>query len=222
MDRRYLEMKNKKVIVKVRKKRRLRKRAIFTMMAILLAILVFGSFYVKESLANIEEKNITYNQKKKLEVREKELKKRLDRFVYNPNIPMPKEHQLFLYQKTQERGLDYEKVLAIIATESNFQSNAVSSTDDFGYFQINRMNHEYLAETLNTSNSPLNPYVNIDWGTYMLSTLYDYWKEQGMTGEQLDYYVWSSYNKGIDGLKENGLAIRYISKIQENLNNQSF
>lgn len=144
--------------------------------------------------------------------------------IYNSNIPMPKEHQEYLYKRCQELGLNYKKTLASIKHESDFNVNVVSETNDYGYFQINKVNHQDLSQKLDTANSPLNPYVNIDWGTYMLSDLYNYWKDQGYTGTGLDNAVWSSYNKGLNGFKKYGQATAYINKMQEAIQfvNQSF
>lgn len=156
--------------------------------------------------------------------------------IYNPEIPMPKEHQEFLYKMVEEAGnLDYKKVLAIIKHESQFDPNTVShnyrnrtylkdgekvtekviSSSDCGYFQINTCNHEILANDLGTENNPLDPYINIKWGTYILSNLYDYWSEKGYTGVQLEDAVLSSYNRGITGYRKNGRADNYIKKIKE-------
>lgn len=137
--------------------------------------------------------------------------------IYNENVPMSKDLQEYLYQLCQERGLDYKKTLAIIHHESGFQANVVSETQDYGYFQINRVNHQELAEKTQTENNPLSPYVNLNWGTYLLSTLYQYWSNQGISGETLDEYVWSSYNKGIGGFQKTGYAYQYIEKTRESI-----
>lgn len=140
-----------------------------------------------------------------------------DGFVYNSEIPMPEKHQKYLYDLTKKRGLDYEKALAVIQHESVYDPNVISESDDYGYFQVNIVNHENLSNALNTPNKPLDPYVNLNWGTYMLSDLYDYWKEKGVSGSNLDEYVWSSYNKGLGGFKEHGKATNYIKKVREAL-----
>jgi len=135
-------------------------------------------------------------------------------FEYEAEIPMPIAHQEYLYDLCMERGLDYKKALAIIQHESVYNSYIVSDTNDYGYFQINTVNHERLANTLQTANNPLDPYININWGTYMLSDLYEYWSKQGITGDALDVYVWSSYNKGLTGFKKYGPADEYVEKVR--------
>lgn len=135
-------------------------------------------------------------------------------FPYNENILLPKEHQEYLYELCMEYGLDYYKTLAVIQHESVYDPNIISSTNDYGYFQINIVNHDRLSEATNTPKDPLDPYVNIQWGTYMLDELYDYWSERGISGDQLDTYVWSSYNKGITGFRKYGEATTYVNKVR--------
>lgn len=155
----------------------------------------------------VNEKVIAFNSVEKTE----------NDFLYIEEIPMPINHQEFLFNKSKQLGLDYEKLLAVIATESNFNPTIVSSTNDYGYFQINLINHKDFASKYETENNPLSPQINLLWGSHMLKDLYDYWSEQGVVGKELDYYVWSSYNKGLNGFKKYGYANFYISKIEKNL-----
>lgn len=141
----------------------------------------------------------------------------LEGFEYDADIPMPKAHQSALYKLCKKKGLDYKKALAVIQHESQYDPNEISETNDYGYFQINKVNHADLVKKLNTPNKPLDPFVNIEWGTTMLSDLYAYWQDKGITGDRLDEYVWSSYNKGIGGFREHGKAVTYIKKVREAL-----
>lgn len=218
-------MKNQNVQVSVNKKKLKRKRRkLKRSVKITLALLLFvwmgitcykigfaqGSKNAKETVKASEqqtkEDSATLSEANSQAVKEK--------FVFNPDIPMPEKHQRYLFEKCKERGLDYKKTLALIQHESNYNPNAVSYTKDYGYFQINEMNRAELAKKLNTPNSPLNPYINMDWGTYILAELYEYWEEKGVTGEELDRHVWSSYHKGITGFKKNGEATSYIKKVE--------
>lgn len=137
--------------------------------------------------------------------------------IYNPKINMPKSHQEYLYKLCQERGLDYRKMLSIIKNESQFDPNCISDRD-YGYFQINKVNHSELAKELNTANDPLDPYVNLNWGTYMLSNIYSYWSKNGHTGKDLDRLAWSEFNEGHAGLQKWGLANTYIQRIENERN----
>ena len=146
-----------------------------------------------------------------------------DEFIYLKNIKMPKEHQEYLFNICKEKGLDYLKILALIKHESQFDSKVIGNGSNYGYMQINKVNHKNLAKTLQTKNAPLDPYVNISWGTHMLSELYKTWEKQGISNEvkegeifsKLDRYVLSSYNKGINGFKKYGEATSYINNIEK-------
>ncbi|WPQ60008.1 transglycosylase SLT domain-containing protein [Paenibacillus polymyxa] len=140
--------------------------------------------------------------------------KGLKAFVYNADIPLSKEEQKYLYKLSQKRGLNYEKTLAVMQHESGYNAKEISETHDYGYFQINKVNHENLSKLLDTPNKPLDPYVNMEWGTYMLSNLYNYWESKGISGRELDEYVWSSYNKGIGGFRTHGKATKYIKLVR--------
>ena len=133
---------------------------------------------------------------------------------YNASIPLPKDQQAFLYKKVTERGLNYAEVLAFIKVESNFDPYARSSSS-YGLFQINGVNHNMLTQTLGTKNAPFDPYVNIEWGTYMIADLYDLYRSKGLSGQALKDAVWSSYNKGVGGYQNTGKAHSYISKMNE-------
>lgn len=136
----------------------------------------------------------------------------------NSNIPLTKEVQTYLNKRVQVRGLYLPEVLAVMKVESSFNPNAVSG-DNFGYFQINSVNHSTLSQKLGTGIKPLDPYVNIDWGTYMLSDLYKKYKKKGLSGQELREVVLSAYNKGEGGYERTGKAYSYINKVN-NAQNQ--
>lgn len=132
-----------------------------------------------------------------------------DEFQYNPNIRLSYKNQKYLYDLTQQRGLDYKETLAVIMIESSFRSNAVSG-NNYGYFQINKVNHASLAKTLKTKNTPLDPKTNLNWGTYMLSNIEKKYRNQGLTGKELRESVLSEYNRGANGFKKYGKPTKYI------------
>ena len=122
---------------------------------------------------------------------------------YIKSIAMPYEHQKYLYEMTKKRGLDYLETLAFIGHESEFNPNA-KGANNYGYFQISSVNHTHLSGKLGTKNAPFDPYVNINWGTYMISDLY---KKYGNKDAVL-----SAYNKGEGGYAKTGKATAYIQK----------
>lgn len=151
---------------------------------------------------------------KKQQFVKKDVSSEKPKSIYNKNIDMPKSHQEFLYMLCEKRGLNYKKTLAVIQHESGFNPNATNATHDFGYFQVNQVNHATLAQKLHTENNPFNPYINMKWGTYLLSELYKDYESQGYKGQGLDDAVWSSYNKGKAGFYKYGHAEGYIYKMK--------
>lgn len=134
-----------------------------------------------------------------------------------PNIPMPEKDQVYLFNKTLEHKLNYKKTLAILKHESQFDHKAISHTKDYGYMQINHIHHENMSEKLNTKLDPLDPQINIDWGTYILGSLYDKYKSKAYLGTKLDRAVWSAYNRGEYGYEKKGEVPRYINRTLKEL-----
>lgn len=131
------------------------------------------------------------------------------------SVLMPLEHLLYLEKLCNERNLDFELAIAVIKTESDF-NHSIISNKDYGYFQINLVNHEELSKKLNTSIEPLNPYVNINWGTYMLSDILSRWEKiDGLSSSEVERCALSEYNKGYTGFMKHGEATGYISRIQK-------
>lgn len=175
------------------------------------SIQVGKKILVPAGTSPLPQKPATSNPVKK-PVQQKEVPKQTTNSIYNPKVPMEREQQEYLYKLTQQRGLDYRKTLALIKTESTFNPNARGGTN-YGLMQINNVNHASLAKKLKTANKPYDPYINMNWGTYMLSDLYKYWKGRGLTGAKLDQYVWSSYNRGLNGAKKYGIKASYVDKM---------
>lgn len=131
--------------------------------------------------------------------------------LMSSKIPMDLAHQDYLHLMCERRDLDYIKTLAIIRHESTFNPN-IRSGSNYGYMQIHSMRHKKLSEQLKTANAPYNPYININWGTKILSDLYKTFEKEGYSGDELDRAVWSSYNKGEYGFRRTGEAKSYINR----------
>ena len=132
-------------------------------------------------------------------------------FKYSNKVPLPKAQQQYLYQMTKQRGLDYKETLAVMLHESNMKAKAKGG-NNYGYFQINKVNHKNLAKITKTKNQPYDPYVNMNWGTYMLSDLQKKYQKKGYKGTALKEATLSAYNKGETGFKKYGKATAYIKK----------
>lgn len=86
------------------------------------------------------------------------------------SIPLEAELQEFTYRRCEEKGLDYEMVLAIMERESRFNPTAISATEDYGIMQINQCNHEWLQEELGITDF-LDAKQSITAGTEILGRL---------------------------------------------------
>ncbi|MEH6943202.1 transglycosylase SLT domain-containing protein [Bacillus sp. JJ722] len=133
------------------------------------------------------------------------------KFSYSKAIPLSYNEQKYLYDLSVKRGLDYKEMLAVIKHESSFNKKAKGGTN-YGYFQINKVNHASLAKKLKTKVAPYDPYVNMNWGTYMLAGLTNKYKKKGLKGNALKDAVLSAYNKGEGGYARTGKAVAYIKK----------
>ncbi len=84
------------------------------------------------------------------------------------NIPLSADLQDYIRSVCKEYSVPCELVYAMIEVESGYQQNIISSTGDYGLMQINKCNHEWLADELNITNI-LDPEQNILAGVYLIS-----------------------------------------------------
>lgn len=130
------------------------------------------------------------------------------------DIPLSKDLQLYTYNKCVEYGIPehYELVLAMMWQESNYTTNLVSSTDDYGIMQINSCNHTWLVDLLGPTDF-LDAHDNINAGVYIISKLlikYDVHKalmsyNMGEHGASLSWHTGnytSSYSRGVVAKRE--------------------
>lgn len=106
---------------------------------------------------------------------------------------VPLSHELQDYIRGNEYGLDLALVLAVIEVESDYTSDVISETNDYGLMQINAVNHDWLANEYGLTDM-LNPYQNLDAGMLMLSMAID--QASSMHGALM------VYNCGLSGAQE--------------------
>lgn len=85
------------------------------------------------------------------------------------DIPLSHSLQNYIYEICADEEVPITLVMAMIDHESNFNPEVVSETDDYGLMQINKINHDQLAEDYQCANM-LNPYQNIFCGVKVLSS----------------------------------------------------
>ena len=130
---------------------------------------------------------------------------------------MPEEQQEFVYYLCSGYNLDFTLVMALIQHESSFDPNVISSTNDYGYMQINAINHNWLTETIGVTDYT-DPYQNIRAGVFVLRKLFERYQDTNM--------VLMAYNMGKMVLPFVGKGIfetdytQSILTIQEQFNDQ--
>lgn len=131
---------------------------------------------------------------------------------------MPEEQQEFVFYLCSGYSIDFALVMALIQQESDFEPSVISSTNDYGYMQINKINHEWLTEILGVTDYT-DPYQNIRAGVFVLRKLFERYQDTDM--------VLMAYNMGENGasrLWEKGVFetdyTQSILTIQEQFNNQ--
>jgi soluble lytic murein transglycosylase-like protein len=106
------------------------------------------------------------------------------------DISLDADIQKFTYYLCKGYNVDYYLVLAMMDVESDFQSDVVSNTNDYGLMQINQNNHEWLTETLGVDDF-LDPYQNIRSGVFILRKLFEKYEKTSL--------VLMAYNMGESG-----------------------
>lgn len=86
------------------------------------------------------------------------------------DVPMDKSLQEFIWILSFAYNVDFPLVIAVIDQESSFNVNAIGNGEDFGLMQINKINHQWLNETLGVTEF-LNPYQNVRAGIFILGKL---------------------------------------------------
>lgn len=106
------------------------------------------------------------------------------------DVPMDESLQEYIYWMADAYDIDFTFLMALIRNESNFQADAISTTNDYGLMQINQKNHEWLSNAVGVTDF-LDPYQNIQAGIYILGTLFEKYDDP--------HKVLMAYNMGESG-----------------------
>ncbi len=86
------------------------------------------------------------------------------------NINLSQDLQEYTFIQCIKYDVDPVLALAVMKTESGFNTDAVSETNDYGIMQINECNHNWLSDAFGDIDL-LNAKDNIKCGVYMLSKI---------------------------------------------------
>lgn len=116
-------------------------------------------------------------------------------------IPLNFDLQCHLISVCEEYGVPYHIALGVIQAESSFTADASNGTC-FGYMQINKINAEWLSESIGVTDLA-DPYQNLRSGVFILSDLFG------------DYGDWHkaliAYNYGPSGAQEHVFSKGYTT-----------
>lgn len=140
---------------------------------------------------------------------------------YTPSIPLPSSVLDFAWECSNKYGISYTLGLSVLKTESDFDINLVSKTNDVGIAQINKRTAKWIASELKMNTYDLrDPKTNIEFMFFYLNYLRNYWKQHGLSNEQTFELTVISYNRGIEGaknyIKRHGYQNIYLQKVKEN------
>ena len=88
--------------------------------------------------------------------------------VFLFDVPLSDSLQRFIYEVSADENVPVTLVIAMIEHESGFNPEVMSYTDDYGLMQINKINHEWLAEEYRCADM-LNPYQNVFCGIKIIA-----------------------------------------------------
>ncbi len=127
---------------------------------------------------------------------------------------LSEELQEYTYYLCEAYYIDFDFAMALMFTESSFRADVVSGTNDYGLMQINKCNHEYLAERLGITDIT-NPYQNIRAGLYLLRGLFEKYDDAAKVcmaynmGEYGASVLWEQ------GIYETNYSRKVLSKADE-------
>lgn len=110
------------------------------------------------------------------------------------DVNLSSDLQKYVHEMSNKYSMKIELILAVMEVESNFRTDVVSKTNDYGIMQINKVNHGWLMEKFGF-NDILDPKNNIESGVYILSELYHKYDED-------PHKALMAYNYGEGGAKK--------------------
>ena len=131
---------------------------------------------------------------------------------YKRDIPLSDELQEYTYQTAQKYNVDYDLILAIMQTESQYQNVVSDNGEDIGLCQINSSNAEWLYKEYGLYNL-MEEHQNIEACAIILNKLSQKFDTENE--------VVMAYNLGEGKAKKyirSGKTLEYTEKVYKNLN----
>lgn len=130
---------------------------------------------------------------------------------YKRDIPLSDELQSYTYETATEYGVNYDLMLAIMQTESQFNNVISDNGEDIGLCQINSINAEWLYQDYGINNL-MDEKQNIESCAIILSKLQGQFESEN--------HVVMAYNLGASKAEkyiQSGKITKYTEKVYENM-----
>ena len=144
-----------------------------------------------------------------------------DTEVFLFDIPLSDSLQRYIYEICADEGVPVTLALAMIEHESGFNTEVISSTDDYGLMQINAINHEWLEEKYRVADF-LNPYQNAFCGITIIGSYIEKYGDYGkalMAYNMGDYGAQKSWENGVTSSSYSTTILDLMQKYEEVLHN---
>ena len=136
------------------------------------------------------------------------------------DIPLSAELQLYTFDLCEERGLDFEIVLALMYAESSYRPNIISRTNDYGLMQLNRVNHKWLRAELGITDF-LDAEQNIDAGTFLLMNISEKYPDTHKMLMAYNFGEAGAKRHWNNGVYSSGYSRKIVAKADEIRNSNS-
>ena len=157
------------------------------------------------------QQNANFERIKAIEISKPNVTTLPDKAPYLRDIPLSDELQRFTYETAAEYGVNYDLMLAIMQTESQFKNVVSDNGEDIGLCQINTVNAEWLYQEHGIYNL-MDERQNIEACAVILSKL------QGQFDDE--NHVVMAYNLGASKAEKyisSGKVTEYTEKVYENM-----
>lgn len=140
---------------------------------------------------------------------------------YHFDVPLSHSLQDYIYEVCADEEVPITLILAMIETESNFNPEIISSTNDYGLMQINKINHERLKEEYRAADM-LNPYQNTFCGIKIIASYvkkYDGDFNKALMAYNMgDFGANRAWGNGITSTKYSEKILGLMEKYEEKIN----
>lgn len=186
-------------------------------------VLLFAitSFVLGRAISPTKADTVTvYKYKSAPEFKADTLPKTVSNYYFD--VPLSHNLQDFIYEICADEGVPVTLVLAMIETESGFNPEIISSTNDYGLLQINKVNHEWLKKSYRTADM-LNSYQNVYCGIKIIGTFvkkYNIDLNKALMAYNMgDYGAKKAWHNGIKSTRYSEKILGLMNKYEEDLKN---